>query len=611
MKRYKILLVAALTALAAYPADTAFSYNPEGNPAHGFGYDKEETYDVAILIDVPSLIGTTITGLEVELPGGDNITDASGWLSGELNLKRVNGKYVNNPDITTVEGTLEDGVLKVTFPEGHVIDGTLYAGYSFTVTGLDDATGAPVMVSDGAREGGLYIHSSRTKLKWGDVTGQANGVSVLKVNLTGDFADNSAAFRSATGLFTSIEGETILPLAVENHGGNQVKSVAYTYSVAGNTGSGSIEFETPIAAAYGASAAADINLGTIAAMGDQELSITVTEVNGEPNGDKAATTAIPLRVYPFLPVNRPLVEEYTGLWCGYCPRGYVALETMKELYPDQFVGIAYHSGDDMSTEVDFPNSPDGFPAGFINRNRENINLAKIYDTWPAIAATLAPCDIEVKVEWTDDSHTAVKATSTSRFLSDQTNADYGVSYVLVIDRLSDPSWKQSNYYAPAEGAEPQDNPDMPGDWGYLFTHGTNPMTGLEFNDVALASSGSDGMQGSIPTAITAGEEYSHVYTFDLTSLSEKATALINQHPDLMRVIGIIMDRKTGRAVNCVSSLNLNGESGVAEAGMEQSEVVETVYYDLQGRRVARPERGIYIKADIYSDGTCRTSKYIR
>lgn len=598
-------------ALAAYPADMTFSYNPEENPARGFGYDKEETYDVAILIDVPSLIGTTITGLEVELPGADKIGEVSGWLSSTLNLKRVNGKYVNNPDITTAEGTLEDGVLKVIFPEGHAIDGTLYAGYSFTVNALDDATGAPVMVADGARAGGLYIHSSRTKLKWGDAAEQASGVSVLKVNLSGDFADNSAAFRIQNGLFTSIEGETILPLAVENHGGNQVNSVAYTYNVAGNTGSGSIDFETPIAAAYGASATAGINLGFITATGDQKLSITVTEVNGEPNGDKAATTVIPLRVYPFLPVNRPLVEEYTGLWCGYCPRGYVALETMKELYPDQFVGIAYHSGDDMSTEVDFPNSPDGFPAGFINRNRENINLAKIYDTWPAIAATLAPCDIDVKVEWTDDSHTAVKATSTSRFLSGQTNADYGVSYVLVIDRLSDPSWKQSNYYAPAEGAEPQDNPDMPGDWGYLFTHGTNPMTGLEFNDVALASSGSDGMQGSIPTAITAGEEYSHVYTFDLTSLSEKATALIDQHPALMRVIGIIMDRKTGRAVNCVSSLNLNGESGVAEAGMEQSEVVETVYYDLQGRRVARPERGIYIKADIYSDGTCRTSKYIR
>lgn len=372
------------------------------------------------------------------------------------------------------------------------------------------------------------------------------------MNIAGDFADNSAAFRLATGLYTSIEGETVLPLAVENHGTNQVKSIAYTYIVAGNTGNGSIDFDTPVDAAYGASAIADINLGNIPETGDQELSITISEVNGQPNGDKAATTAIPLRVYPFLSVNRPLVEEYTGLWCGYCPRGYVALETMKELYPDRFVGIAYHSGDDMGSGVEFPTYPDGFPAGFINRN-----------------------------------------------------------YVLVTDRLSDPSWKQANYYAPEEGAEPQDNSDMPGDWGYLFTHGTNPMTGLEFNDMALTSSDTEGMPGSIPAAITAGEEYSHVYTFDIASLSGETTALINQHPDLMRVVGIIIDRKTGRAVNCVSSLNLNGESGVAEAGVEQAEVVETMYYDLQGRRVARPERGIYIKADILSDGTCRTSKYIR
>lgn len=611
MKRYKLLLVATLLAQAAYPAEIEYSFNPDKAPARGYGFDKEETYDVAILIDVPSLKGSTITGLEVELHGGDNITETSGWLSGELNLKRVNGKYVNNPDIATVAGTVEDGMLKVEFPEGHVIDGTLYAGYSFTVTALDGITGAPVMVADGARAGGLYIHSSRTKLKWGDATEQAAGVSVLKVNIAGDFADNSAAFRPATGLYTSIEGETVLPLAVENHGTNQVKSIAYTYIVAGNTGNGSIDFDTSVDTAYGASAIADINLGNIPETGDQELSITISEVNGQPNGDKAATTAIPLRVYPFLSVNRPLVEEYTGLWCGYCPRGYVALETMKELYPDRFVGIAYHSGDDMGSGVEFPTYPDGFPTGFINRNRESVNLGKIYDTWPAIAATLAPCDIEVKVEWTDDSHNAVRAKSTSRFLSDQTNADYGVSYVLVTDRLSDPSWKQANYYAPEEGAEPQDNSDMPGDWGYLFTHGTNPMTGLEFNDMALTSSDTEGMPGSIPAAITAGEEYSHVYTFDIASLSGETTALINQHPDLMRVVGIIIDRKTGRAVNCVSSLNLNGESGVAEAGVEQAEVVETMYYDLQGRRVARPERGIYIKADILSDGTCRTSKYIR
>lgn len=363
--------------------------------------------------------------------------------------------------------------------------------------------------------------------------------------------DNYSAFNDAYLTFYSGDGVLLDDIKITTTADNFIASPVVTEITDVTETSFKVKFE-PVRKAYNYYGYLYEFLGYNEETGDQELSITISEVNGQPNGDKAATTAIPLRVYPFLSVNRPLVEEYTGLWCGYCPRGYVALETMKELYPDRFVGIAYHSGDDMGSGVEFPTYPDGFPAGFINRN-----------------------------------------------------------YVLVTDRLSDPSWKQANYYAPEEGAEPQDNSDMPGDWGYLFTHGTNPMTGLEFNDMALTSSDTEGMPGSIPAAITAGEEYSHVYTFDIASLSGETTALINQHPDLMRVVGIIIDRKTGRAVNCVSSLNLNGESGVAEAGVEQAEVVETMYYDLQGRPVARPERGIYIKADILSDGTCRTSTYIR
>ena len=363
--------------------------------------------------------------------------------------------------------------------------------------------------------------------------------------------DNYSAFNDAYLTFYSGDGVLLDDIKITTTADNFIASPVVTEITDVTETSFKVKFE-PVRKAYNYFGYLYEFLGYNEETGDQELSITISEVNGQPNGDKAATTAIPLRVYPFLSVNRPLVEEYTGLWCGYCPRGYVALETMKELYPDRFVGIAYHSGDDMGSGVEFPTYPDGFPAGFINRN-----------------------------------------------------------YVLVTDRLSDPSWKQANYYAPEEGAEPQDNSDMPGDWGYLFTHGTNPMTGLEFNDMALTSSDTEGMPGSIPAAITAGEEYSHVYTFDIASLSGETTALINQHPDLMRVVGIIIDRKTGRAVNCVSSLNLNGESGVAEAGVEQAEVVETMYYDLQGRPVARPERGIYIKADILSDGTCRTSTYIR
>ena len=41
------------------------------------------------------------------------------------------------------------------------------------------------------------------------------------------------------------------------------------------------------------------------------------------------------------------------------------------------------------------------------------------------------------------------------------------------------------------------------------------------------------------------------------------------------------------------------------------EIVDSVYYDLTGRRIAEPEHGLYIRVDRYSDGTTRSVKTIR
>ena len=46
-------------------------------------------------------------------------------------------------------------------------------------------------------------------------------------------------------------------------------------------------------------------------------------------------------------VQKVVGEELTGTWCGWCPRGAVALENMRNKYPDTFIGIAVHGGDVM------------------------------------------------------------------------------------------------------------------------------------------------------------------------------------------------------------------------------------------------------------------------
>lgn len=553
--------------------------------------------------------GAVIKGISVALPGEGDMSGFSGWLTSELKLKRDNGKYVNNPDIMSAEGILADGVLNVTFQEPYTIDGPVYAGYSFTVNEVTASTGEPVMVADVVNEDGLYIHSSRSKLKWNDCSSEAGGVSVVKVIIEGDFGDNAASFSFPKDIICSAEDSAVaITASVANHGLNPIEKVTYAYSISNLSGEGEHTFSTPIPATWGASSAIAIELGQVSEVGNHDLTLEITSVNGKANSDLSPVSVAPVKVLPFIPVNRPIVEEYTGLWCGYCPRGYVALETMHEEYPDRFVGVAYHSGDAMGYSGKWPNSPNGFPDGYINRT--SVDLGNIYSIWPRYADIFTAADIDIKTEWTDDTQTALKATSTVRFVENYTKADFGISYMLLIDGLSDPSWFQSNYYAPKDGEEPSDNPSMPGKWGELFTHGTDPMPGLVFNDVILDGKYVDGFPGSIPETITANEKITHSCIFNLEELAKPELV---QDKNKLRVVAVIIDRKKGKPVNCNTSAYPEGSPDeVVMTEAVAPEVVSSEWYNLQGVRVASVAEGmgLLIRIDRLSDGSINSTKHI-
>lgn len=50
---------------------------------------------------------------------------------------------------------------------------------------------------------------------------------------------------------------------------------------------------------------------------------------------------------PFMPVKRILFEEGTGTWCGWCPRGAVAMEEFAHDFPGKAAMVAVHNGDGM------------------------------------------------------------------------------------------------------------------------------------------------------------------------------------------------------------------------------------------------------------------------
>ena len=113
-------------------------------------------------------------------------------------------------------------------------------------------------------------------------------------------------------------------------------------------------------------------------------------VSAQINGIDFGTTERETKVLAFEPKRRVVVEEVTGMWCGYCPEGIVAMETLHERYPDEFIGVAVHYSDPLeisgypAAETAFPG---GAPSAWFDR--------KVYSTKPLVTTLIdgkyTPC----------------------------------------------------------------------------------------------------------------------------------------------------------------------------------------------------------------------------
>ena len=100
---------------------------------------------------------------------------------------------------------------------------------------------------------------------------------------------------------------------------------------------------------------------------------TLSNVNALGPDDVPTNDASSVQITAVVPTPNKLVigEEATGTWCGWCPRGAVALNFMDQDYHGYFQGIAVHNGDPM-VDVDYDGGMvvGGYPSGFVNRGVE-------------------------------------------------------------------------------------------------------------------------------------------------------------------------------------------------------------------------------------------------
>ena len=590
----KIQLKNAVRPLDIQEGESVFSYAPEGTK-NFYGNRSTDSYDIAILVKDPSLVGAKIVGMRFELEMNAGIEDVSGWTSTSL-AETPTGEVVNVTDV-------ESGWNEVRFETPvEITNNGIYVGYSLTVAQLvsGGANGFIMATGENNAANAFFLRTENvTKGKWVD---QAAYYPALSMQVILTDLPSGANIELPDYVIVKPGVASKCDVDVYSNAGSPL-TIEYTYSVAGKEGTGIGSNNT--VAVVGAVRTIPIDLPAIDEVGEYTLKVKVTKVNGVENtGDNIeATTKL---VVTNLDIkHRAVVEEYTGTWCGYCPKGYVAMEYMAEKYPEDFIGLAYHDDDPMEgRNVVMPSSVTGFPAAHLDRASGQIDPylgagsteMGIEQDWLDRCNEPSPAAIEVEASLSDDLET-VSVTSRTAFALEGTDG-FKVAYALLADGMTGTgrSWQQRNYFGGSSTGLDLDLWDQ-------FLNGGSYVT-VEFNDVVILAPDSNGVTGSVPAEITVGEWNKHEYTFtlsDATSAYTASTVSLVQAPWKLRVVAMLLNAD-GEIVNA-AKCNVSTPAGVNGVESSMDEPVEVARYSLDGRLLSEPERGVNLVK--MSDGTVR------
>ena len=240
--------------------------------------------------------------------------------------------------------------------------------------------------------------------------------------------------------------------------------------------------------------------------------------------------------------RRVLVEEGTGMWCGNCPLGEVAIEHLEETMPDNVAIISVHNGDALAlTDYDTQLALGAYPNGRINRS---TNVYAPLDTSNGVNYTSESGDKTfmdaILSELSNGTEGEIKIVNPVyysadnlmsipidvRFSVSRENAIYNVFLCVVEDGLSG---RQSNYFT--NTSDP-----MMSWWSAQPT-----KVSYTYNNVARAMVGGFyGFSGMVPTSIKSGEIYNKTLTFDLPS---------DINTDNMHFVVALIDATTGLVAN--------------------------------------------------------------
>lgn len=176
-------------------------------------------------------------------------------------------------------------------------------------------------------------------------------------------------------------------------------------------------------------------------VGKRNLVVRLISINGNADdyeGNNSVSSTI--RVMSALPLQRMVLEEGTGTWCQYCPRGIEGLNTMTENHPETFIGIAVHKNDTYETSSYTNLAFGGFPRGYVMRDLANavdLSASNLESIHKVLTADPPVASVGVAAGFTNSSRNKITARTNLNFFSERQDMNYCLSFVLLENGLYD------------------------------------------------------------------------------------------------------------------------------------------------------------------------------
>jgi hypothetical protein len=360
----------------------------------------------------------------------------------------------------------------------------------------------------------------------------ATGLAVDNVEVKEPLQNDASLTGVSVDRWALISTSTVLTAEVTNVGGNAITSLEIDW----NDGLAHAQtISVNIAPGASASVAHPDNV-TYATAVEKDLNVTITAVNGGADGD-ASNNNIASTLHNTLSQQTDkavVIEEGTGTWCGWCPRGAVAMDYMVATYPTDFIGIAVHNGDPMTLSAyDNGAGISGFPGGNVDRALLGVSVSQ-----PAFEAYYndrvnmgVPANVSAAVSGTGAN---VTIDVDANFYTPVSGANFRLAVVISENGVTGTSsgYNQANYYS-GGGAGAMA--------GYESLADPVPAADMVYDHVGVALLGGYGGQaGSVPATITDGTVASYSFTYTVPGTSNRAN---------MYAIALLIDNATGEIIN--------------------------------------------------------------